>query len=182
MLQLAQANKVKLRVQRLRPSGRGIDSWDLLHPTPEQFVRFHSWLLAHKDVLTADSFFFLNALGAPVRGFSICGAAKMICLVSPTGDVYPCPFIQPGEFASGNVRERPFREIWANAEVFKTFRSLELHECSGCPANSTCNGGCRATAYFIRKSLESSDAECMRRAMAENPNLKLMLQNPLLNA
>jgi len=175
LYRLAQAQQVKLRVQRLRPSGRGVDSWDLLHPTPDQFVQFHRWLLEHEEVLTADSFFFVNALGESLKGFSICGAAKMICLISPTGDVYPCPFIQAHEFVAGNIKEKPFQEIWTNSDVFDTFRNLELHECSGCPANKTCNGGCRATAYFIRKSLEKSDAECMRRAMDENPNLRLML-------
>ena len=44
----------KLRVTRLRPSGRGQDVWDDLHPTREQYRQFADWLQLHPDVLTAD--------------------------------------------------------------------------------------------------------------------------------
>ena len=35
----------QLRLTRLRPSGRGADVWDELHPTPEQQRRLYDWLL-----------------------------------------------------------------------------------------------------------------------------------------
>ena len=56
----------QLRITRLRPSGRGADTWDELHPTTEQQRELYSWLVDHGDrVLTGDSFFHLSALGAP---------------------------------------------------------------------------------------------------------------------
>ncbi len=58
-----------LRLTRLRPSGRGADVWDELHPLPEQQRVLYDWLMAHgEDVLTGDSFFHLAAFGGePAR-------------------------------------------------------------------------------------------------------------------
>ena len=54
-----------LRITRLRPSGRGADVWDELHPTAAQQVQLYDWLVARGDgVLTGDSFFHLSGLGA----------------------------------------------------------------------------------------------------------------------
>src|SRR5690606_9309326 len=45
----------QLRLTRLRPSGRGADVWDELHPTQEQQRELYEWLVAHGDqVLTGD--------------------------------------------------------------------------------------------------------------------------------
>src|ERR1700716_4104275 len=55
-----------LRITRLRPSGRGADVWDELHPTAEQQAQLYDWLVANGDGgVTGDSFFHLSALGAP---------------------------------------------------------------------------------------------------------------------
>ena len=57
---LAERFGATLRLTRLRPSGRGADVWDELHPLPEQQRTLYDWLLAHGDrVLTRDSFFYL---------------------------------------------------------------------------------------------------------------------------
>ena len=58
-----------LRLTRLRPSGRGADVWDELHPLPEQQRVLYDWLMAHgEDVLTGDSFFHLAAFGEALPG------------------------------------------------------------------------------------------------------------------
>ena len=59
---LASRYGATLRITRLRPSGRGADVWDRLHPTAAQQRELYDWLLAHgDDVLTGDSFFLLSA-------------------------------------------------------------------------------------------------------------------------
>ena len=51
-----------LRLTRLRPSGRGADVWDELHPLPEQQRELYDWLVRNGEgVLTGDSFFHLSA-------------------------------------------------------------------------------------------------------------------------
>jgi mycofactocin biosynthetic radical S-adenosylmethionine protein MftC len=43
-----------LRITRLRPSGRGADVWDELHPTAEQQVQVYDWLVAKGTGLPLD--------------------------------------------------------------------------------------------------------------------------------
>ena len=104
--ELADGYGAQLRVTRLRPSGRGAESWAALHPTNAQQHDIYRWLSAHgEDVLTGDSFFHLNALGEPLPGLNMCGAGRVVCLIDPIGDVYACPFVIHEEFKAGSVRD-----------------------------------------------------------------------------
>ena len=98
---LADSYGAQLRVTRLRPSGRGADTWHDLHPTNDQQRQIYRWLLGHPNVLTGDSFFHLNALGEPLPGLNMCGAGRVVCLIDPIGDVYACPFVIHDEFRAG---------------------------------------------------------------------------------
>jgi radical SAM protein with 4Fe4S-binding SPASM domain len=61
---LADHYGAQLRITRLRPAGRGADTWHELHPTNGQQREIYNWLLKHgENVLTGDSFFHLNAAG-----------------------------------------------------------------------------------------------------------------------
>ncbi|MFE6488197.1 mycofactocin radical SAM maturase, partial [Streptomyces sp. NPDC057757] len=67
--ELADRHGAQLRLTRLRPSGRGADVWDELHPTSGQQRELYDWLLAHgENVLTGDSFFHLSAYGQALPG------------------------------------------------------------------------------------------------------------------
>src|SRR5687768_11568400 len=101
---LADSYGAQLRVTRLRPSGRGADSWHELHPTQDQQRAIHRWLLAHGDVLTGDSFFPLHALATPLPRLNVCGAGRVVCLIDPVGDVYACPFVIHQQFKARSVR------------------------------------------------------------------------------
>uniref|UniRef100_UPI0035CBBE7B mycofactocin radical SAM maturase n=1 Tax=uncultured Amnibacterium sp. TaxID=1631851 RepID=UPI0035CBBE7B len=69
----------QLRLTRLRPSGRGADVWDDLHPRPAQQKVLYDWLVAHGDgVLTGDSFFHLSAYGQALPGLNLCGAGRVV--------------------------------------------------------------------------------------------------------
>ena len=112
-----------LRITRLRPSGRGADVWDELHPTAEQQVQLYDWLVDHGDrVLTGDSFFHLSGLGEPgaLAGLNLCGAGRVVCLIDPVGDVYACPFAIHDRFLAGNiVSDGGFDNVWKNAPLFR---------------------------------------------------------------
>ncbi|MBW0013152.1 mycofactocin radical SAM maturase, partial [Mycobacterium sp.] len=85
---LARRYGATLRITRLRPSGRGADVWDELHPTPAQQVALYDWLVAKGErVLTGDSFFHLSPLGRPgaLAGLNMCGAGRVVCLIDPVG-------------------------------------------------------------------------------------------------
>src|SRR5260370_11726092 len=118
LYEIAAGFNARLRVTRLRPSGRGQDVWADLHPTREQYRDFTDWLTAHPAVLTADSFFHLNAFGTKLAGLDVCGAATATCCICPEGEVYPCAFFQSPEFEAGNLHGHRFQEVWSNAPLF----------------------------------------------------------------
>ncbi|MBX5456131.1 MAG: mycofactocin radical SAM maturase [Thermogemmatispora sp.] len=151
----------KLRVTRLRPSGRGRAVWEELHPTREQYRSFVAWLREHPDVLTADSFFHLNAFGERLAGLDMCGAATATCCICPEGEVYPCAFFQTPEFEAGNLHEQSFREIWRHSPVFAFYRQMGAGSCGGCVRYDLCHGGCPATKWFVQRSLQVRDPECV---------------------
>ncbi|QUH01802.1 mycofactocin radical SAM maturase [Saccharopolyspora erythraea] len=155
----------QLRITRLRPSGRGADVWDELHPTAEQQHQIYSWLTAHgQDVLTGDSFFHLNALGStPLPGLNLCGAGRVVCLIDPIGDVYACPFAIHDAFKAGNVRDHGgFQQVWSDSELFSDLRRPQsAGACSSCAAFDACQGGCMAAKFFTGLPLDGPDPECV---------------------
>jgi len=162
---LADSYGAQLRVTRLRPSGRGADSWHDLHPTNAQQRQIYNWLLAHgENVLTGDSFFHLNALGEePLPGLNMCGAGRVVCLIDPIGDVYACPFVIHDEFKAGSVRdEGGFAEVWKHSELFRELREPQsAGACSSCGSYDACQGGCMAAKFFTGLPLDGPDPECV---------------------
>ena len=161
LYEIAASFNAKLRVTRLRPSGRGKDVWADLHPTREQYRDFTNWLSDHPDVLTADSFFHLNAFGNKLAGLDMCGAATATCCICREGEVYPCAFFQAPEFEAGNLHEHSFREIWERSSLFAFYRNMGSGACTGCGQYNVCHGGCPATKWFIHQSLQTRDPECV---------------------
>jgi radical SAM protein with 4Fe4S-binding SPASM domain len=79
-----------------------------------------------------------------IRG---CIAGLYYCRVYPNGDITPCPYLP---IKLGNIREKPFKEIWFNSEVFKSLRDFNAlkGKCGVCEYRALC-GGCRARAYGL---------------------------------
>lgn len=79
-----------------------------------------------------------------IRG---CLAGMYYCRVYPNGDVTPCPYLP---IKLGNIREKPFREIWFNSPILNDFRNFDKlkGKCGACDYKSIC-GGCRARAYGL---------------------------------
>jgi mycofactocin radical SAM maturase len=161
---LADRYGAQLRLTRLRPSGRGADVWDRLHPTAPQQRELYEWLLAHgEDVLTGDSFFHLSGYGASLPGLNLCGAGRVVCLIDPIGDVYACPFAIHDEFLAGNVRAcGGFTRVWRESELFADLRAPQsAGACSSCNLFDKCRGGCMAAKFFTGLPLAGPDPECV---------------------
>jgi mycofactocin radical SAM maturase len=162
---LADSYGAQLRVTRLRPSGRGADSWPELHPTNEQQRHIYRWLFAHgTDVLTGDSFFHLNALGEPLPGLNMCGAGRVVCLIDPVGDVYACPFVIHDQFKAGSVRgQGGFTAVWRESDLFAELRRPQsAGACASCGSYDACQGGCMAAKFFTGLPLDGPDPECVK--------------------
>jgi mycofactocin radical SAM maturase len=154
----------QLRLTRLRPSGRGADVWDELHPTAGQQRELYDWLVAHGDqVLTGDSFFHLAAYGDSLPGLNLCGAGRVVCLIDPIGDVYACPFAIHENFLAGNVTgPGGFAGVWRTSELFAELRSPQTSgTCTKCQHFDSCRGGCMAAKFFTGLPLDGPDPECV---------------------
>lgn len=67
-----------------------------------------------------------------------CNCARANAAVTASGDVYPC-IATP--LRAGNIRERPFPEIWRDSPVFRWIRGLRLEDfktCAPCPLKAWC--------------------------------------------
>ena len=162
---LADRYSAQLRLTRLRPSGRGADVWDELHPTPEQQHDLYRWLLAHgDDVLTGDSFFHLAGYGESLPGLNLCGAGRVVCLIDPVGDVYACPFAIHDTFRAGNVRDAGgFGHVWRESDLFQSLREPQSGgACASCSSYDACRGGCMAAKFFTGLPLDGPDPECVK--------------------
>ena len=155
----------QLRLTRLRPSGRGADVWDELHPTSAQQRQLYDWLVARgEQVLTGDSFFHLAAYGDALPGLNLCGAGRVVCLIDPVGDVYACPFAIHDSFLAGNVRgPGGFAAVWRDSELFAGLRRPQTGgACQSCAAYDSCRGGCMAAKFFTGLPLDGPDPECVK--------------------
>jgi mycofactocin biosynthetic radical S-adenosylmethionine protein MftC len=155
----------QLRLTRLRPSGRGADVWDELHPLPEQQRELYDWLVGHgEQVLTGDSFFHLSAFGGALPGLNLCGAGRVVCLIDPVGDVYACPFAIHENFLAGNVRSPGgFEGVWKTSSLFADLRRPDTGgACKSCGFYDSCRGGCMAAKFFTGLPLDGPDPECVQ--------------------
>jgi mycofactocin radical SAM maturase len=161
--EMAATYGAQLRVTRLRPSGRGADTWAELHPSAAQQRQLYYWLLIRPHVLTGDSFFHLSALGSPLPGLNLCGAGRVVCLIDPVGDVYACPFVLHPEFRAGSVRDHGgFTKVWRHSDLFTALRQPQsAGACASCGSYDACQGGCMAAKFFTGLPLDGPDPECV---------------------
>jgi mycofactocin radical SAM maturase len=162
---LADRYGATLRLTRLRPSGRGADVWDELHPLPTQQRQLYDWLRAHGErVLTGDSFFHLAGFGESLPGLNLCGAGRVVCLIDPVGDVYACPFAIHETFRAGNLlTDGGFGAVWRESPLFADLRSPQTGgACTKCSHFDACRGGCMAAKFFTGLPLDGPDPECVQ--------------------
>lgn len=152
---------LKTRLSRFRPSGSAKRSWQDYRLDQDQLAELSTFLKSHPDIATGDSFFSIAARQRRDLGLNMCGAARMTCSVLPDGGVYPCAFLQDKELRAGNIREESLSSIWHNAPIFKMLRLIRIESCERCSRFEMCHGGCPAVAYFITRSLDKADPECM---------------------
>jgi len=76
-----------------------------------------------------------------------CIAGQVICLIDVDEEVLPCSYFPK---SAGNLREKSFKDIWENSELFLEMRDFKKYKgrCGSCEYVSVC-GGCRARAYSI---------------------------------
>jgi len=103
-----------------------------------------------------------------------CLAGISYCRIFANGDVTPCPYLP---VSAGNVRTTPFSEIWNNAGLFTTLRTMDnlTGKCGRCTFKTSC-GGCRARAY--RRDDTASTLWCDGLAQPETQNGEICGEDP----
>ncbi len=88
-----------------------------------------------------------------------CGAGRIYAAIQPNGDVIPCVFMP---ITVGNIREKPFWDIWLNTPLFNILRDRDNLKgfCKKCPYRNVC-GGCRARAYAYYNDPTAPDPGCI---------------------
>jgi radical SAM protein with 4Fe4S-binding SPASM domain len=93
----------------------------------------------------------------------LCAAATRYACITAAGEVMACNIL-PG--ADGNVRERPFREVWEGSRWLRRVRSLrrrDLNGCASCARYDYC-GRCPAQALVEDGDLAGPAREACARA------------------
>ncbi|MCD6449504.1 MAG: radical SAM protein [Thermotogaceae bacterium] len=153
MIDLAKKLGVKkIYVDRFIPVGRGVQSKKYLDMDDREWVaaieHVRDVINKYKDEIT----FYIeeNITGDP------CTAGRSHASILVDGNVVPCGhFRYNKELYMGNIREKPFSEIWNSYDPEK---SLPLPEvCSDCPFVKSCYGGCKAVSLHRYGSFEKQD-------------------------
>lgn len=109
---------------------------------------------AHQEGVIPDYANF--GMDAMTRG---CLGGIGFCFISHVGVVQPCGYLP---IDCGNVREKPFPEIWANSPIFCKLRTPAEYvgKCGVCEYHNVC-GGCRARAYSMKGDYMAEEPLCM---------------------
>ncbi|MGR6836260.1 radical SAM protein [Syntrophomonas erecta] len=90
-----------------------------------------------------------------------CSAGTKFANVDPRGNVHPCQFWQ--DYIVGNVREKPFSEIWNSDDpLMVMLREKDKHvkgKCGQCSYRTLCSG-CRIRARAATGDLWAEDPAC----------------------
>jgi AdoMet-dependent heme synthase len=88
-----------------------------------------------------------------------CLAGTGFCFISHTGVVQGCGYL---EVEAGDVRKRPFSEIWVNSALFASLRDLSniKGKCGDCEYKRIC-GGCRARAFEATGDFLEAEPYCL---------------------
>jgi radical SAM protein with 4Fe4S-binding SPASM domain len=100
-----------------------------------------------------------------------CMAGCRVVGICANGDVKGCPS-HPRVFVVGNVREKPFGEIWGDRSRFgyNTEWREDLLEggCARCPFRRVCRAGCTTMAYSVTGTIYDNPF-CHQRARQVEP-------------
>lgn len=94
-----------------------------------------------------------------------CSAGTRVANIDAKGNVWPCQFARSPEFLAGNVRDRPFSAIWADAgnpalSLFRQKDALFGGRCGSCRHRQICGGGCRVRAHAAAGDFFAEDPFC----------------------
>jgi radical SAM protein with 4Fe4S-binding SPASM domain len=91
-----------------------------------------------------------------------CQAGITVAAIQSNGQVKGCLSLSD-EYAEGNIKEKPFTEIWNNPENFQYNRQFQTKDlnggCKECRYGKKCRGGCMGVS-LAETGMPHSDPYC----------------------
>ncbi|MCP3887988.1 MAG: radical SAM protein [Desulfobulbaceae bacterium] len=135
---------------------------DWLHVEPEELKNLFEQLSS----IDREKFDRLWEPQPPLVG-NKCMRHQVSCLVTATGDIFPCVGVT---IALDNIRNNSLSDILLNSEVIrnlKNFKEMIKGECRDCEKAAECYG-CRGAAYQLTGDYLASDPTCWRNSEVKN--------------
>lgn len=98
--------------------------------------------------------------GVPKPCMNGWGSRQLV--VTPTGEVWPCPAAQILGLPAASVGAGTLHDIWYASEAFARFRGTGwlAEPCRSCPRREVDYGGCRCQAYQLTGDASATDPVC----------------------
>lgn len=139
---------------RFAPQGRGLTNRKLLELSKSEFQEFIQNAVKLKSSHENPKIRVGRPINfCPLIDTSItkeeCDAGITRCLISPEGNVVPCPAFKRYEnYIAGNIKVSSLADIWRYSPIWIYFRQFDYTKmnepCGSCEHLDWCQGGCKA--------------------------------------
>ncbi len=171
MIELASELKIPIRLNFLLREGKAttvdkrlfltnLEIKDLFFKLHDEYQkgRIPRTKIIYECLIDPDCLDAIRKTRNPIIGGCIAGIAT--CVITPYGDVIPCPHLR---ISLGNIREKRLEEIWFDSTLLNRLRNRENYKtpCGGCEYRPIC-GGCRAAAFHTTGDVCGADPYCFK--------------------
>jgi len=140
------------------PQGRGLASRQSLELSKKEFKEFTqdvtelTYIHENPHLRVGRPADFRCLLDASITK-QVCNAGVSRCLISPKGNVVPCPAFKwstpaKANYIAGNVKADSLADIWQYSPTWRDFRQFDCTKmsepCRSCEHLNWCQGGCKA--------------------------------------
>lgn len=151
---------VPYRVDRVIPSGRGLENADSIALSNAEFYRLTREVCGGYDVQLAKVCDSPALASSADRIDPACGVGVSYMFIKHDGRAALCPTMteaESPEFRQADLSSLTLEDAWLRHPTFQAYRHVQCRNAATCPTGSHCGGGCRSNAYLLHGSADSPD-------------------------